>query len=216
MYRRHFVKLSATTMAALLFSSLTHAESGNPLINMPDEVWAQAGAEWFRLKTAGGSSFTFNDTEVSLKTNGNALGVYVQSPSIALTGVRLKWKYQIKPSTKVLGDHWERCYGDAAWKSPDSSTKNPWYVLLHDDTETACFGVKTGCNTICWWNVNSDSLELTLDTHSGGVGVQLGSRKLYAADIITTVSTATETPFLTAQRFCKLMCEKPRLPKQPV
>ncbi len=60
------------------------------------------------------------------------------------------------------------------------------------------------------------AIELTLDTHSGGVGVQLGSRKLHAADIITTKSTATETPFLTARRFCKLMCEKPRLPKQPV
>ncbi len=216
MNRRHFVKLSGATMAALLFSRLTHAQSGDPLIKAPDEVWAQAGADWFRLKTAGGSSFTLNDTEVSLKTNGNALGVYVQSPKTALTGVRLKWRYRVKPVTKVLGDHWERSYGDAAWKAADSSAKNPWYVLLHDDVETACLGVKTGCNAICWWNINTDSLELTLDTHSGGAGVQLGSRKLHAADIITTGSTATETPFLTARRFCKLMCEKPRLPKQPV
>ncbi len=216
MYRRHFVKLSGATMAALLFSRLTHAENSNHLINTPDEVWAQAGAEWFRLKAAGDSSFTFNDTEVILKTNGNALGVYVQSSKTALTAVRLKWKYRVKPATKVLGDHWERSYGDAAWKGADSGTKNPWYVLLNDDGQTACFGVKTGCSAICWWGVNTDSIELTLDTHSGGVGVQLGSRKLHAADIVTTRTTATENPFLTARRFCKMMCEKPRLPKQPV
>jgi alpha-galactosidase len=153
---------------------------------------------------------------VSFKTNGNAIGVYIQSPVTALTGVRLKWQHNTKTTTKVLGDHWERTYGDAAWKSPDAAIKNAWYILLHDDMQTACFGVKTGCNTICWWTVNPGSLELTLDTHSGGIGVNLGQRKLHAADIITTKSTAAENPFATAQRFCKLMCEKQRLPKQPV
>ncbi|MFI5140079.1 MAG: hypothetical protein ACHQIM_19825 [Sphingobacteriales bacterium] len=216
MHRRHFVKLSAGGTAALLFNRLTYAAGNSPLINTPDEVWAQTDTGWFQLKPSGGLSFTFKDIEVSLKTNGNALGVYVQSPSVGLTGVRLKWKYLVKPATKVLGDQWERTYGDVAWKSPDSNAKNPWYVLMHDEVQTACFGVKTGCNTICWWTVNQNSLELTCDTHSGGAGVQLGSRKLHAADIITTGSTADETPFLTARRFCKLMCEKPRLPKQPV
>ncbi len=216
MHRRNFIKLSATGMAALLFNRVSFAENNNHLMNLPDEVWAQAGAEWFKMKPAGNSLFTFNDIMVSLKANDNAQGVYIQSPKTALTGVRLKWKYAIKPATKVLGDNWERTYGDAAWKSPDSNVKNAWYVLLHDDKQTACFGVKTGCSTICWWTVNSRSIELTLDTHSGGVGVELGSRKLHAANIVTTESTATETPFLTARRFCKLMCEKPRLPKQPV
>jgi len=185
-------------------------------MNLPDEVWAQAGADWFKLKPAGNSLFTFNDIEVSLKTNDYAQGVYIQSPKTALKGVRLKWNYVVKPAIKVLGDHWERTYGDAAWKNPDVNTKNPWYILLQDNRQTACFGVKTGCSTICWWVVNPDSIELTLDTHSGGVGVELGSRKLHAANIVTAESTAVETPFLTARRFCKLMCEKPRLPKQPV
>jgi alpha-galactosidase len=216
MYRRHFVKLSSTTIAALLLSRVTQAADNAQLLNTPDEVWAQLGAEWILLKPAGGLLFSFNDTEVSLKINGNALGVYIQSPNTALTGLRLKWKYNVNPVTKTLGDHWERSYGDAAWKKADSHIKNPWYVLLHDDKQTACFGVKTGCNTICWWVVNPDRLELTLDTHSGGNGVELGQRKLHAADIITTQSTSAETPFLTARRFCKLMCEKPRLPKQPV
>ncbi|MDB4901277.1 MAG: alpha-galactosidase [Mucilaginibacter sp.] len=216
MNRRHFVKLSATTTAALLFSRITDASCYYPLINTPDEVWGKLDAGWFKLKRTNGSLFTFNDIEVSLKTNNNAKGVYIQSPSLALTGIRLHWKHNVSQTTKCLGDHWERTYGDEGWKTIDASTKNPWYVLLHDNVQTACFGVKTGCNAICWWTVNTDGLELTIDTHSGGVGVQLGSRKLHAADIITTQSTATETPFITAQRFCKLMCEKPRLPKQPV
>ncbi len=216
MHRRHFAKLSATTMAALIFSRLTYAEGTNNLLKTPDEVWVQTDAGWFKLKPSGGPLFTFNDMEVSIKTSGNASRVYVQSPSTALAGVRLKWAHNIKASSKVYGDNWERTYGDAGWKSINSQTKNPWYVLLYDDKSTAGFGVKTGCNAICWWTVSPDNLELTLDTHSGGVGVELGQRKLHAADIVTIESKAGETPFFTAQRFCRLMCENPRLPKQPV
>ena len=216
MHRRHFIKLSATTTAALLFSRITYAHGNYSLINSPDEVYALLGNEWTKLKASGNLSYTFKDVEVSLKAAGNATGVYVTSPSSPIGGIRLKWKYEVAAASQVLGDSFERTYGDEAWRGLDGATKNPWYVLLHNENKTACFGVKTGCSTICWWNVSADSIELTMDTHSGGVGVELGARKLHAADIITTQSTPAENPFATARRFCTLMCEKPRLPKQPV
>ncbi len=217
MHRRHFIKLSAGTAAALLFSRITSLAQGNvPIMNAPDEVRAQSDGKWFQLKSSNGSIYTYNNIQVALKHNTGMVSVFVQSPGTSLNAVRLKWKHKLAPATKILGDHWERSYGDLAWRTPDAGLKNPWYVLLHDDKSTACFGVKTGCNSISWWSVNNHSIELTMDTQSGGVGVQLGNRKLYAADIITTKSTETERPFTTAQRFCKLMCDKPRLPKQPV
>jgi alpha-galactosidase len=203
-------------MAALLFNRIANAAGINNLINLPDEVWGQAGEDWFQLKPSGNSSFTFKDIEVSIKPAGNASSVFIQSPQTAITGIRFKWKHSTGAGTKAYGDSWERTYGDAGWKTPTTTAKNPWYVLLYDDEQTACFGVKTNCNTICWWTVSPDSLELTMDTRSGGAGVELGHRKLHAADVITTQSTSTETPFLTARRFCGMMCEHPRLPKQPV
>jgi alpha-galactosidase len=217
MQRRHFVKLSATTTAALLFSRITHAAgNGVAMINVPEEVWAQSGDEWHQLKSLIGSYYSYKDLHVELKANGDSLAVYVQSPTMALQAVRLKWKHLVSSGTKCLGDHWERSYGDLSWKAPEAGTKNPWYVLLLDDRHTACFGVKTGCNAICWWGVKSDSIELTLDTRSGGAGVHLGARKLHAADIITTGSREPENAFATSRRFCKMMCSTPRLPKQPV
>ncbi|WP_295670285.1 hypothetical protein [uncultured Mucilaginibacter sp.] len=216
MNRRNFVRLSATTTAALLFSRITYAAPGGALLHMPDEVWADAGAGWFRLKKTGFALFTLNDIEVSLEKNGNAQGVYLQSPVKPVAGVRMKWKYDVKTGIKTFGDSWERTYGDAGWKKTGGTKKNAWYVLLHDKKQTACFGVKTGCSAFCWWAVNPGSLELTMDTHSGGVGVELGSRKLHAADIITTEGMSAENPFATGRRFCQMMCEKQRLPKQPV
>lgn len=216
MFRRHFVKLSATAAAATLFGKLTYATNGQSLINAPDEVWAQTAAGWFKLNPLGNGAYQFNDVEVNLKANNNSTGIHVHAVKTALSAIRFKWKYATPANSKVLGDSWERTYGDAGWKTVDQQVKNPWYVLLHDDVRTACFGVKTGCNAICWWNISSQNIELTLDTQSGGVGVELGGRTLHAADIVTTSGTANETPFLTAQRFCKLMCPQSRLPKQPV
>ena len=217
MNRRHFVKISAATTTAVLFSRITSLASGSvPVMNLPDEVWAKSGADWFQLKHSNSTAYIYKHIEVSLKQNGDALSVYVQSPGVQLNTVRLKWKHETAQSAGVLGDHWERSYGDLAWKNQDADTKNPWYVVLHDGKQSACFGVKTGCNSICWWTIKNDSIELTMDTQSGGVGVVLGQRKLHAADVITTKSIDGETPFITTQRFCRLMCPVTRLPKQPV
>jgi alpha-galactosidase len=216
MDRRHFVKLSAATTATVLFSRITSlAENLALVMNLPDEVWAQSGMEWFRLKLSGGV-YVYQHIEVSLKHNGDALSVYVQSPGKELNAVKLKWKHETLTSAQVLGDDVERSYGNLGWKNLDASANNAWYVVLHDGRASACFGVKTGCNSICWWAVKPDSIELTMDTMSGGVGVQLGQRKLRAADIITTKSKDGENAFATTQRFCRLMCPVTRLPRQPV
>jgi len=217
MQRRHFLQFSATTAVAVLLSRVTYATSAQTTaINMPNEVWAQSGDEWFQLKGSNGSKFSYKDIEVTVKTNGNAKGVYITSPTQQLNAVRLKWAHNMPSNAMFLGDHWERSYGDLQWKTNTSGVKNPWYVLIHDTKQTACFGVKTGTNSICWWGLSNDSLELTLDTHSGGNGVMLGNRTLHAADIVTTQNKSSETPFQTDHRFCGIMCEKPRLPKQPV
>ncbi|MDB5012693.1 MAG: hypothetical protein JWQ25_895 [Daejeonella sp.] len=217
MQRRNFIKLSATAATAILFSRLTYAASPEvTLMNVPDEVWAQSGDEWFKLTALNGNKFGFKDVEVVIKAKQNSRSVYVTSPTQQLNAVRLKWKHNVPSSSRFLGDHWERSYGDLQWKTKTENVKNPWYVLIYDVKKTACFGVKTGANTICWWGLSSDSLELTLDTHSGGNGVLLGNRTLHAADIITMDGKLGETPFETSHRFCGMMCEKPRLPKQPI
>ena len=217
MDRRKFIQLSGVSMAGLIISAPSF---GTPalqyLLAMPDEVWISTGGQQVALSSADKLKWAARDIVVMIKKDAKHSGVYVQSPSLPLSSVQLKWKYDVARNTRVLGDHWERTYGDTAWQSPGVTKKMPWYFMQFDGKNTNCFGVKTGGNTVCYWQVNNNQIELTLDTSSGGVGVQLGDRKLHAADIITSKSIAGETPFKTGQRFCKLMCEKPRLAKQPV
>ena len=217
MQRRHFLQLSSTSAVALLLSRLTYATSAQTTaMALPAEVWAQSGDEWFKLTATNGAKFSHKDIEVIVKANGNAKGIYVSSPTQQLNAVRLKWAHNMPAKSMYLGDHWERSYGDLQWKTNTTSVKNPWYVLISDAKQTACFGVKTGANTICCWGLSDKGLELTLDTHSGGNGVLLGNRTLHAADVVTMQSKPGESPFQADHRFCGLMCEKPRLPKQPI
>lgn len=219
MDRRNFLRLSATTAAALLYSRITYAASesiGSGSINHPDEAWARFNDQWVKLTGSGGNVFSYQDIHVALKTSGDGRAVFVQSPSVSLQSIRLQWMCNTSSYTKTLGDHWERSYGDLSWNAPKAEVKAPWYMLLNDTNHTACFGVKTGANSICYWTVNPNTVELTMDTQSGGVGVKLGQRKLHAADVVVSMSKPSETPFATATRFCRMMCPKPRLPKQPV
>jgi alpha-galactosidase len=216
MNRRHFVKISSAASVALLFNRVTSLAAGAASkMNLPDEVWVKIGSAWFPARLSNGSIYQYKQTEVSLK-QGEALSVHVQSPGQELNAISLKWKHDTAQGTKILGDHWERSYGDLAWKTPEANERNPWYSIIYDGIQSACFGVKTGCSSICSWEIKPGSLELTMDTQSGGVGVQLGERKLHVAEVITTKSTNGETPFTTTQRFCRMMCPKPRLSKHPV
>lgn len=216
MNRRHFIKLSGTTTAALLFSRLAFAQNGKSLINIPDEVWVQSGTEGYKLIPSNQSTYTYKDVTVTLRHEGNAMAVYVQSPTLPLNNIRLSWKHGISHNTVALVDHWERTYGDVGWLVPWPNYKMPWYFIQHDDNNAACFGVLTGANSICHWLLADGMVQLVMDTRNGGNGVQLGTRKLHAASIVTMNNKAGESLFATAQRFCKLMCPKPVLPKAPV
>jgi len=215
MRRRHFIQVAAAGTAGLLFSRMTSlAAAGISVTNVPEKVWVKLGDQWYPATSSNGV-YAYRDIQVRFKQSGDALSVYITSPSIQLNAVKLQWEFEMRPITKILGDKWERSYGDLGWQLNDSFV-SPWYMLINDGQETSCFGVKTGCSTLCSWITTGTGVEIMMDTTSGGTGVLLGARELHAADIVTTKSTAAETPFTTLQRFCKMMCPNPRLPKQPV
>jgi alpha-galactosidase len=216
-HRRNFIRLSGASLGSLLISSFIKAE-GKKIhsIKLPDSVSIQIDSGWFSLRSTNQNTWTYKDVAVELTLIDNLVSVNVRSPTISLKTIKLSWKYPFSKTAQLLGDHWERTYGDVQWKPVSATAKMPWYVIQHDDENTNCFGVKTGCNTICYWQANADELSLSLDTKTGGDGVQLGNRKLHAADIITTKNEANENVFATARRFCKMMCDKPRTVSQPV
>src|SRR5579862_6341841 len=111
MKRRHFLKLSGATSAAVIFSRLTSFADNVSIVNMPDEVWAQSDEQWHKLTLSRGI-YSYQDIRVRFTNNGGALSVFAASPTLELNAVRVGWNYSLKSGARVLGDKLERSYGD--------------------------------------------------------------------------------------------------------
>ena len=220
MDRRHFLQISGAALGGLIVLSATGTAAGpTETVELPAQVFVQLDGGIQALTSKDRTTWTYRDVAVRLvPQSGGALLVAVQSPTAALHAVQLQWKYPQDPTATVLGDAWERTYGDVQFQPAAFARRLPWYLVQHDpkNHRTACFGVKTGCRTLCYWQVGDGKMQLTLDTSSAGVGVQLGPRTLDAATVLATTGHPDENVFATARRFCGLLCPTPRLPHQPV
>ncbi len=217
MKRRNFIQLTGTSLASLLVSNYIKAEGLSvTTIQMPDAVKILSGNDYLPMQSSDKQTWVYRDIIVRLKNNKDSIAVFIQSPILPLKEVQLSWTYTTSKEAKILGDAWERTYGDESFQPINTTKKLPWYCVTYNNNSTTCFGVKTGCSTFCYWRIAENNLELNLDTRSGGSGVLLGTRMLHAADIVTTKNDSKENAFATVHRFCKQMCDNPRTVKQPV
>ena len=147
-----------------------------------------------------------------------SLRVVVDAPAIAPTYVLVRWNDALPDGARILGDHWERGYGDLEWRGAVAERVLPWYALIHDEArgETRGVGVETGAGSLASWRVDETGITLVLDIRCGGGGVRLGGRRLQAATVRQLASRPGETPFAFAGRFCRTLCPAPRLPALPV
>ncbi len=181
----------------------------------PSAVMIETDQSLIKL-TQKGNKWESNQIGINIRNIENSLTVELISPQHPIKNIYLKWK--IKPATNMvyLGDAWERAYGNLQWLPLDSTRIMPWYFLASNKIITHGYGVKTGPNAMCSWKITPTEATLRADVRAGGVGVELGNRKLNVCTIVTRKGKTGETPFTAAQSFCKMMCLNPRLPKQPV
>lgn len=218
MKRRNFIRTSGISLAALFFrdSLLALSATKKPIIRLPDGVSAIFNDQTVQLSGKGQQEWTYRELIVRLKDTEHGLIVEIDAPGASLSSVTLNWKIPANAGSVILNDHWERTYGDISWHKSNNAEILPWYFMEYSKSETNGFGVKTGTGSFCFWQVGKDQLSLTMDTCSGGSGVKLGSRKLRAAEIVTIKNIPGESAFQTTRRFTKIMCDKARMPTQPV
>lgn len=216
MERRKFIQTTGLSIASVLVYSTFSENFGinSHLIQFPDAVNAIINNENVKL-IGKNERWSNNGLEVNLINSARSMNVEISAPKIVLSAVTLNWKLPINSLSIIKNDHWERTYGDVSWHTPNANEILPWYFMEYNRKTTNGFGVKTGAKSFCFWNVTEKTLSLTLDTKSGGNGVALGDRKLLAAQIVTLKGKKNESPFETTRRFTKLMCDAPRLPKNP-
>ena len=113
-----------------------------------------------------GFRFVKKDEVVRFEKSEDQIGVFISSEK-PLRYVRITWDMpELAKDAYVLGDAFERGYGDLFWGKPEGR-KLFWYAAFSDKVKTFAYGVKTGCSAICYWEVGGDGLSLVLDVQNG-------------------------------------------------
>ena len=183
----------------------------------PDSVVVQTTPGDRTLKLGREGRWEDGDLAVITSIVDTALRVQLSSPSTPVRRIRLRWNGSLDTVKQIVGDAWERGYGDLEWRGFVPDRVMPWYFATSDGRVTNAYGVRTSPNAFCFWQVDPQGVTLMTDVRSGGVGVELGTRVLPVCDIVTRQGKPNETAFAALREFCKQMAiVKPIAPKQPI
>jgi alpha-galactosidase len=182
----------------------------------PDAVSIVTEAGSYALESKDSGIWSGDHVKVMFRPRGNGLVVELIAPNAAVKSLQIKWNAPLASDWKYLGDAWERAYGDLEWKALDAQRVLPWYFLASDGIVTHGYGVMTGPAGLCYWTADENGISLHADVRCGGMGVELGTRKLEVCTVVSRCGRVNETPFSAAQSFCRMMCPNPRLPRGPV
>jgi alpha-galactosidase len=227
--RRSFLGKAAATTAFLgapaglvaQQKATTHSSRGAAsafldLLRAPDGVTAYAQlSEPFPL-TRSGTEWNGHGIDLKTRIADNEVAIDVHAPGIAIRYIHVRWSIPVPTSLLVLGDHWERSYGDLGWRNIIPERVLPWYFATWDGHTCHAYGVKTQPRSLCFWQLDSDGVSLWLNLSNGGSGVKLGQRTLTAATIVTRRGTPGEEAAGALRSFCHQMCAQPTRKFQPV
>ena len=171
-------------------------------------------------RSASGGWLTASQSGVSITTEPVGLGLRVdvaadQRGGGAVSRIHLRWRRDVPAGVLVLGDAWERSYGDLQWRGLHGERVLPWMVLVHDraDGLTWGLGVEVRAGAFAGWTVDAAGVSLWLDLRSGGGPVELGDRTLTAAVVRRVESDAG--PFAVQGLLAGVLCSDP-LPTGPL
>jgi alpha-galactosidase len=226
--RREFVERAAVSALGLIVpasasGSTPEAAAPQPrrgfldLLRAPDRVVVQTPTGDGELRPDTGERWTGDGGLVVTTTmRPGALHVTLAAPAVAVTRLHLRWRGRLSDTRLILGDAWERGYGDLEWRSWVPDRVMPWYFATYDGALTHTYGVRTGARAFCFWQVDEHGISLWADVRSGSAGVQLGARTLDVCDVLCRAGRSDESAFAAVHAFCRQMCPNPRLPSQPV
>lgn len=156
------------------------------------------------------------DAVVEAVVNGNSLDLYLTATIDKVKLIELDWAFPSDENLYVLGDAWERSYGELELKRLCRVDRYmPWYFIATDKEKSFCFGVKTGANSFVSFKYTTDGIKALVDCRNGSYGVELNGRKIHLATFIYKEYQSGEV-LECLHDYCKALCDKPILPKERV
>lgn len=193
-------------------SATTKKLGWSKLLRRPDAITIETDNGFTTTRSPQITIGENKGVKIDFRQKDERTQIILSSPHVPLKRIQLRWNFSISTSLRILGDAWERGYGDLHWGIIRPERILPWYFLVTDGRNTHGVGVRTQASALCWWRVDSHGVSLWLDVRNGGSGVILGERQLQAAEIVIVENAPGETPFQSSRAFCRHLCDRPRLP----
>jgi len=176
----------------------------------------------------GTSPVASEDVRVGVSMERGRMHVNAVAQSTPLCFIRLRWRFTPQEKTDepvhVLGDVWERAYGDMTWQSVIPERCMPWSCCVSNGSDaistrtgrkTSCYGVRVRPAALCFWQYDSEGVTLWADVRCGGLGVILNGRELPVCDVVFA-EYENISAFEAVCAFERLLCSDPILPSAPV
>lgn len=157
---------------------------------------------------------TVTDAKVRFEASDSSLKAYLYAKEDKPAFVRLEWHTETPNGALMLGDTWERSYGDLCWDKFSGEFIAPWYFLCMNNTDITAIGVRVRPSAFVSFKVTHEKTAALLDVRNGGMGVALGGRELLAAEFVRREYSGSAYKALSD--FCGVMCTDPILPDEPI
>ena len=178
---------------------------------LPTDRWSldRKASEW-----SGGAAG--RPVVVDTRANGQDLVFTLFAPSTPVVAVHARWSVPVAARLSVLGDAWERSYGELGWRDVIPERVMPWYFATYDDAACHGYGVKTDAAALCFWQLDQQGVSLWMNVANGGSGVELGSRRLTMATVISRRGSNGESSMDAVTGLCRQMCARTSRPQVPI
>jgi alpha-galactosidase len=191
------------------------------IVRVPDSITVYRGfrgtvPEGAVTLARSGESWSKADIVVESKVAEDSLHLSLSAPSAPVALIRVCWQAAVHPDLLVLGDAWERSYGDLGWRNLIPERVMPWYFATFDQKACHAYGVKTDARALCFWQLDTEGVTLWLNVTNGGGGVELGKRRLAMATVVTHRSSADMSAVQAITALCTKMCARTTRKIQPV
>lgn len=175
-----------------------------------------------RVLDFAGARTSSPEGQVRFELSDGKMTVFVSAPdtgvrTAGVRWVRLRWDQPMRTGVKVLGDAWERSYGELGWETVRAGRCMPWYMAVSNGSDlcrdfsgrlTECFGVAVRPAAMCMWQYDEAGVTLWMDIRNGGCGTLLGERELCCGTVLFA-----DYPEMSAydalRSFCALMSPAP-------
>ncbi len=156
------------------------------------------------------------DALIETEAREKELDLFITATADKPKFIELYWEADTDEALLVLGDAWERSYGNLQFLPlAENDRWMPWYFIATDKKRSLCFGVKTGCNSFVSFRYDAKGITALVDVRNGGSGVHLGGRRLCLATFICEEYDSGEV-FENLTDYCGKLCDNPILPKERI